>query len=504
MKTQILQLEAHDDVISILDKIGWAQTERVLLVLPPRKRVLATKLDLLRLKRHTQSRGCQLAFVTNDSLVKALAKEVKIPCYRTIQKAHQADWNKEQIDESKPIADPPSKKLPLSEQIEVIQTLRARDLANNTPFWARMLWFGLAVISVLSILAVLIPSASIRLKPPTQQQTMLLPMVATYRVQQARLSGEIPISTRSVTVEGTKTSKVSGTIRLPKDFATGEVILTNLTDQPIEVPKGTILRTLDQKPRRYATQETVTLEDGNQKSVTVLVQAFQAGESENAQPNEIRAVEGLLGLKISVENPQPILGGSSINAPAPNERDRQLLFRQLQTELIHTAKETIRQQIQADDLLLPDSAIQTRVVRQEYSPAENTAADFLSLELELEVTFGIITKESLEDLGSLILSSSLPQGYVPLADTFSASCQDSMIEMEGGDYTCTLKLSRELQQAINPEEVRAHVVGKPRVTALEVLQHIYTLSKPAVIECFPDWFPLLPWLPMRIQILIER
>lgn len=35
MKTQILQVEAHDDVISILDKIGWIQTERVLLVLPP-------------------------------------------------------------------------------------------------------------------------------------------------------------------------------------------------------------------------------------------------------------------------------------------------------------------------------------------------------------------------------------------------------------------------------------------------------------------------------------
>lgn len=503
MKTQILQLETHDDVISILDKIGWTQTERVLIVLPRRRRILTQKLDLLRLKRQCQKRGCQIALVTNDPLVKALAGEVNLPIFHSIQKANQAEWAQETELRFSPASSAFLNKKPLDEQIAALQAVRPSNSAQTLPLWVRLGWFTLALFAVISILGVLAPSAIIRLTPPVQQQNLTIPIIATHRVQQSRISGEVPISTLRVTVAGEKTIKASGVVTLPKDFATGEVTLTNLTDQPIAVPAGTILRTLDPKPRRYATQETVILKPDNEKAATVPIQALEAGSDHNIQPNEIKAVEGFLGLKIAVTNPKPVQGGSNIIASAPSERDRKTLFQSLQAKLIEQAKAKILSELQSGDLLLPDSTIRITVLRQQYVPEKISPSDSLALDLEIEVSFGVITRQSLIDFGDQILASSLPVGYQPLRKTFSAACQNPFTQTESGDYTCNLNLHRKVQLRLDPEEIRYLVVAKSTLKASQLLQQTYHLSKPPGIQIAPHWFPILPLLPMRIEIVTE-
>ncbi len=85
MKTQILQLEAHDDVITVRDKLGWGQTGRVVLVWPKRKRsgtkvqLLTRRLDLVLLQRHAANLGLQIALVTSDPAVCTHARELYLP-----------------------------------------------------------------------------------------------------------------------------------------------------------------------------------------------------------------------------------------------------------------------------------------------------------------------------------------------------------------------------------------------------------------------------------------
>ena len=64
MKTHVIQLEPHDDVISIRDKMSWAKTGRILLVFPARVRSRFLTLDLRLLQRQAESLGAQLAVVT--------------------------------------------------------------------------------------------------------------------------------------------------------------------------------------------------------------------------------------------------------------------------------------------------------------------------------------------------------------------------------------------------------------------------------------------------------
>lgn len=63
MKTQVILLDAHDDVTSIRDKMSWAKTPRILLVYPHRSRNLGRLLDLRLIQRHAFILGAQLAIV---------------------------------------------------------------------------------------------------------------------------------------------------------------------------------------------------------------------------------------------------------------------------------------------------------------------------------------------------------------------------------------------------------------------------------------------------------
>ncbi|HJS28344.1 MAG TPA: hypothetical protein VJ768_01890, partial [Anaerolineales bacterium] len=92
MKTQILQLEQHDDVNSIRDKMGWGQTTRTLLVWPPGSRNLHRRLDLLLLQRHCKSLGSQLALVSDNEETRFHARDLSIPVFDTVPEAQNGRW----------------------------------------------------------------------------------------------------------------------------------------------------------------------------------------------------------------------------------------------------------------------------------------------------------------------------------------------------------------------------------------------------------------------------
>src|SRR5512140_1085585 len=101
MKTQVIQLLLHDDVISVRDKMSWAKTERILLVFPPHSHILARRLDLRLLQRHAAMLGTQLAIVTRSSELRRAAEETNIPDFRTTASAQRQAWERE-LSPSKP------------------------------------------------------------------------------------------------------------------------------------------------------------------------------------------------------------------------------------------------------------------------------------------------------------------------------------------------------------------------------------------------------------------
>jgi hypothetical protein len=63
VKEQIIHLDPLDDYSAVRDKMGWAQTDRILLVVPTqgRDRLFKRQLDLLLTQRHAATLGAKLA-----------------------------------------------------------------------------------------------------------------------------------------------------------------------------------------------------------------------------------------------------------------------------------------------------------------------------------------------------------------------------------------------------------------------------------------------------------
>src|SRR4029450_12459928 len=94
MKTQIITLESHDDVISVRDRMSWAKTPRILLVWPKYEKVTLRQVDLKVLQRHALSLGAQLGLVTRTRRVRDDAEALRIPVFESTGQAQRVAWPK--------------------------------------------------------------------------------------------------------------------------------------------------------------------------------------------------------------------------------------------------------------------------------------------------------------------------------------------------------------------------------------------------------------------------
>src|SRR5512133_2833306 len=92
MKTQVIHLDTHDDLISIRDRMEWAKTPRILLVWPKRGRVGVRPLDLTLLRRHAESLGAEMGIVTRNGELRAAARELGISFFSTTSAAQKKKW----------------------------------------------------------------------------------------------------------------------------------------------------------------------------------------------------------------------------------------------------------------------------------------------------------------------------------------------------------------------------------------------------------------------------
>ena len=107
MGIQVFYLEDEDDITSIRDRLDWAKERQVVLVLPETGDVLAKFLDLVLLRRHSDSLNIEVGLVTVDHRVTSQAKTLGIPTFTSIQSATKKKrrwWRRRQKQE--PIGQP--------------------------------------------------------------------------------------------------------------------------------------------------------------------------------------------------------------------------------------------------------------------------------------------------------------------------------------------------------------------------------------------------------------
>ncbi|HLF01290.1 MAG TPA: baseplate J/gp47 family protein, partial [Anaerolineales bacterium] len=304
MKEQILYLDPLDDFHSMRDKIGWVQTERVLLVLPNRRggqRLFTRQLDVFLIQRHAAKLGAKLALVTDDPVTCDFADLLGIQVFDAVDDSHLQPWR------SRRPAPPKRQPQPKSElddsdslftlpRIKILESPRLRLAAGAFIFFSII-----AVITVM--LALTLPGAQIIITPQTQTLTASVAIVADpAQTEIDPTNGAIPARSVTAIISGAIEVATTGSVDKATQKSGGEVTFTNLTNLEVRIPAGAAVRTTGGTPVRFITQTEVSLAAKKGSTGVAFVLAEEPGPLGNVSAGLINGIEGPLAVQAAVTN----------------------------------------------------------------------------------------------------------------------------------------------------------------------------------------------------------
>jgi hypothetical protein len=489
MKTTLIHLESHDNLVSIRDRMSWAKTPRILLVWPRRGRVDVRPLDLTLLRRHARTLGAELGLVCRDTGIWWAAREQKIPCFRASKQAQAKTW------QVAPLFDFP--------QPARLDLRALRDDLPGDPYrlnlLARLGVFAAGVLAVLLVLMLFLPSAQIEIIPPIREQTATLPIVARADTTQVYLSGEIPIRSRVIDAQASASTPVTGWGSQPGEKAEVRLEFRNQTDETVIVPAGTIVLTRESAPQAFETLNRVVVPAESEAPVSVRARALVGGVAGNVAAEAVRAFQGPLGLRISVRNPEQAEGGSDRRGPIVTDQDRERLKADLLKKLAQQARAQISSELNPGDLLLDDSVKLVEILDEEFNLAPGAPADSLSLSLRARFEAVYAAEADLRQLAVFALDAALPPGYVPRPATLTVKPASPPVWDADGLARWQLQAARSIQLQVTPAEALTLVQGRTPRRAASLLTERFDLALPPKITSRPVWWPWLPLLPFRIS-----
>ncbi|MBT3313540.1 MAG: hypothetical protein HN390_02905 [Anaerolineae bacterium] len=496
MKTQIIQLEPHDNHISIRDKMNWSKTPRILLVLPRRGKFDLNTLDLKLLQRYAKSLGAELGLVTKSTKVIRAADVLNISVFESNLAAQRESWHlsvRKKYREHKASKD-------LREKQKEFRTKEAKW--RNHPL-TRLAFFSLGVLALLMVIVAFLPRAEVVLVPEKRVQSLIIPVRANADITEIFLSGSIPAQRARVILTESTSAGASGRIAVPAKNARGTVIFHNLTDSPVQIPAGTIIRSLEDEEIRFETMDNTKIEGGVDAEVEVRVEALIFGERGNLDPNLLEAIEGDLGLSLAATNPNPIEGGSDDFVLAPSTQDRSELRDRLMVSFYQQAEEKIAEELSTGDLLFPNAVSEAEIIEEIYDPPPGESGDRLTLSVSVEFEIQFAKGTDLAELAQSALDASLPTEFSPVPNTLRFEHLSDFENNAPGITSWQMRVEQDLRPIITPAQIAALTQGCEIEVATQSLKENFELAEPPTITVTPSWWKWMPIAPFRIELVLK-
>ncbi|RPI92448.1 MAG: hypothetical protein EHM40_12975 [Chloroflexi bacterium] len=498
MKTQIITLESHDDLISVRDRLSWAKTPRILLVWPKYEKIMLRQVDLKILQRQALSLGAQLGLVTRARRVREDAEALKIPVFESTGQAQRVAWPNPR--RRKWTYRPPRKDL--REQRDQVS---AGEAAWRTHPVTRVGAFAIGVFSVLALVALFIPRAQVTLHPQSKIQSVVLPVTASSAVDSVFITGSIPAREQRLIVEGTQSVTVTGGDAVPHSQAQGIVVFRNVTQQAVTVPAGTIVQTADADAVRFVTTSAGKVAAGIGKTLEAPVEALESGLSGNVNEDTIVVLDGELGRSLSVTNPEPLKGGREVPSVQASDADRERAKTQLMKKLEKDARARLAEEINSGDILFEETFDVAQILSEEYDLPPGAAGTKLTLTMQVEFFALYASASDLTELASLALNASLPSGFRAADGTEALTVKPATnpIMNEDGSARWTIRTERHIVQQIDNARVTQMIQGLRSARAQTLLEQNLQLGDLPDINLSPSWWPWVPIVPFRISVMTE-
>jgi len=495
MKTQIIQLEAHDDHISIRDKMNWSKTPRILLILPRKGKLDLNALDLKLLQRHAIDLGAELGLMTRSSKIIRAAEELGIPVFPTNLSAQREVWMPQR-----------HKRFRRTKQKNLRK--RGEEFHLSEKKWRthpamRLFFFSLATLALFAILFTFIPQAQIEIEPKRRVQSLTIPVRANTDIEDVFVSGSIPAYELRADLTHQRSLTTSGRVQVPAKVARGAVIFRNLTDLPIKIPSGTIIRSVADEEIRFETLEDAEIEGVVNATAEAPIKSLVFGKRGNLEENMLQAIEGELNLWLAVTNPTPTSGGGDEFVNAPSERDREELYELTMSYFSKESGDEITKELAEGDLIFPDTISDIEILEAVYLPPKGETGDRLTLTIHALFQLLYAKEVDITELAQLALTASMPPGFTAVPKTLELSPASDFESNQAGITSWQMYVEQELLPNIPSAQVTALIQGRNPENAIENLQENFDLVSEPEIAITPTWWKWLPLAPFRIEVSVK-
>lgn len=492
MKTTLIQIDPHDDLTSIKDKMTWAISSRMLLFFPNGYPLDQSPLTMKLIKRFAEANGARVALVTRNRIMRAIAEEQGIPCFPSAPQAEKKNW-------PQPKAKTTQRRIQGAEQIiKQKDGVRTQQRTKSPVRTQRVITVLILMIVLVAASVLFVPTAHITFYPVLTNQEMSIKVMADPSVNTSLENGKIPAQKITMLVSGELAGDSSGKVSIPKSKATGEVQLVNLTTKSVILARGTIVSTGGTTPVEFYLTKEISLPGSTNEIKIASIEAVMAGAGGNVPSKSIIHISGF-EQSVSISNSIPTIGGLEQSYPTPTSLDYEKLESQLREQLLSKCKNEIENEVTIGQRILAPSVELGEIVSKTQTPKIGEPSDRAILSLETECSAIAINETDENQLAKMFLDQGLPQGLLPVDDKIVIENTSLATKNSDGIFSWNETVNRELMQSWDVEKVMRMISGKSIDNASLILSNAFMQINEAEMIITPQWWKYVPILPAKIE-----
>ena len=366
----IYRLEPGDDVQELISALQKTEDPLAIFVDHAEASVLKNAVNLRLLQSYAREARRQLVLITEDPIVQSLAEEQGIDWYPSEYELADALGVLTKARDAAGKGD--THKKGGRDAVENGDREPIAHVGVRRPGLQQWLVLLIAAVAVGILYYALVPKVTVVITPGLlsyQQNVQILGVGSESAEVETGSLPVLPLKSVKAVIETEAIVSATGSQTLGTAFAKGAAVLINEGDEPINVPKGTLLKTGEGVV--FQTDEPVVVPGrsteyfldvaagvrAGQKEVGIT--ASKAGEKGNVAAGRIRVfVDSTLGEKLVVRNPEPVRGGMSINQTKVTEEDIKRALGVCARQASLKAREILQAKAdQESSVLIPESII---------------------------------------------------------------------------------------------------------------------------------------------------
>ena len=356
---------------------------------------------------------------------------------------------------------------------------------------------------------VLLPTATVVVMPQVEDLSPLDitvvadpnatgPDAATLVVPAAIVSIDVSTSdTFAATDKRVEEAAAAGTVR----FSNLDFLRTNT------IAGGSIVST--NAGVRFRTNATITVPRADLVGLTVFpgrrnvgVTAVEPGTAGNVEPNTIVIVpRGEDPQALKVVNPDATSGGTHEEFPKVAQQDVDKAMEQLTAALDAAFQARLADpSIAAPGATVFDTTAKLGEASPNVDPATLVGTEVESFELELSATGTVVTVNPapVTAIAEQLLRAKVGSGHQLVAGSIDVQVGAPVVSGQSVSFAATA--TGQEVAILDPDELRAMILGKPLATARELL----AAYGRAELTAWPDWVGSIPTIADRVDVRVEQ